>query len=49
MEGQSEHTVSFKVRVLEGATEVKNTATVDGTETNETKVPVLDYEKTAEI
>ena len=49
MEGQSEHTVSFKVIVLEGATEVKNTATVDGTETNETKVPVLDYEKTAEI
>ena len=49
MEGQSEHTVSFKVIVQEGAEEIRNTATVDGTETNETKVPVLDYEKTAEI
>ena len=49
MEGQSEHTVSFKVIVQEGAEEIRNTATVDGTETNETKKPVLDYEKTAEI
>ena len=44
----SEQTISFTVTVQEGATEVKNSAVVDNKETNETKVPVLAYEKTAE-
>ena len=42
-------TISFDVTVLSGATEIKNTAVVDGTSTNETKVPVVTYEKTAEV
>ena len=42
-------TISFDVTVLSGATEVKNTAIVDGSSTNETKVPVVTYEKTAEV
>ena len=45
----SEQTISFTVTVQEGATEVKNSAVVDNKETNETKVPVLAYEKTAEV
>ena len=47
--GRQELTVSFKVKVVDGATEIKNTANIDGTPTNETKVPVLSYEKTAEV
>ena len=47
--GNSEQTISFTVTVLEGATEIANTAVVDGTPTNETKVPVISYEKTAEV
>ena len=47
--GNAEQTISFDVTVLEGATEVKNTAVVDKTPTNETKVPVISYEKRAEI
>ena len=47
--GDTEQTISFEVTVLEGATEIKNTATVDGENTNETKVPVISYEKTAEV
>ena len=47
--GRQELTVSFKVKVIDGATEIKNTANIDGTPTNETKVPVLSYEKTAEV
>ena len=47
--GNTEQTISFEVTVLEGATEVKNTAVVDKTPTNETKIPVISYEKTAEV
>ena len=47
--GNSEQTISFTVTVLDGATEIKNTAIVEGTPTNETKVPVVTYEKTAEV
>ena len=47
--GNSEQTISFTVTVLEGATEIRNTAIVEGTPTNETKVPVVTYEKTAEV
>ena len=47
--GNTEQTISFEVTVQEGATEVKNTAVVDETPTNETKVPVISYEKTAEV
>ena len=47
--GNSEQTISFTVTVLEGATEIKNTAVVDGENTNETKIPVISYEKTAEV
>ena len=47
--GDTEQTISFTVTVLEGATEIKNTAVVDGENTNETKVPVISYEKTAEV
>ena len=42
-------TISFDVTVLSGATEIKNTAVVDGSSTNETRVPVVTYEKTAEV
>ena len=41
--------LNLKVKVIDGATEIKNTANIDGTPTNETKVPVLSYEKTAEV
>ena len=47
--GNTEQTISFEVTVQEGATEVKNTAVVDETPTNETKIPVISYEKTAEV
>ena len=47
--GNAEQTISFDVTVLEGATEVKNTAVVDKTPTNETKVPVISSEKRAEV
>ena len=47
--GKSEQTISFTVTVLDGATEIKNTAIVEGTPTNETRVPVVTYEKTAEV
>ena len=47
--GKQTVTISFDVTVQNEATEVKNTAVVDGSSTNETKVPVVTYEKTAEV
>ena len=47
--GKQTVTISFDVTVLDGATEIRNIAIADGKETNETKVPVVTYEKTAEI
>ena len=49
LEGNKQLTISFKVKVLQGATEITNIATVDNEQTNETKVPVISYEKTAEV
>lgn len=42
-------TLSFTVTVEDGAKEIINQANVDGLNTNTTKVPVVSYEKTAEI
>ena len=47
--GQKEVTISFSVTVKEEATEIRNKAIVDGKETNETAVPVISYEKRAEV
>ena len=47
--GKQTVTISFDVTVQDEATEVVNTAVVDQKKTNETRIPVITYEKTAEI
>ena len=47
--GKQTVTISFDVTVQDEATEVVNIAVVDQKKTNETRIPVITYEKTAEI
>ena len=47
--GKQTVTISFTVTVLDGATEIRNIAIADGKETNETRIPVVTFEKVAEV
>ena len=47
--GKTKVPVTFEVIVDEDATEITNKANVDGNDTNEVSIPVVTYEKTAEV
>ena len=47
--GKTKVPVTFDVIVDEDATEITNKANVDGNDTNEVSIPVVTYEKTAEV
>ena len=47
--GKTKVPVTFEVIVDEDATEITNKANVDGTDTNEVNIPVVQYDKQAEV